>query len=118
MTIKHLAHDTTNTIALGLNEDVYGASGDFNEDQIKQRLIENIHRVTDYQYAASPHAASGLIPVWRVADLIRSVWEYMDRHETELMASLIRDPPPKHGRRAPPDGGRDDATAALPHTSA
>jgi hypothetical protein len=74
MAIKHLESEYIDDIVLGLDEDVYGANGDFNEHEIKQRLIENIHRRTDHQYAFS-----GRMPVWAVADLIRSVWEYMDR---------------------------------------
>jgi hypothetical protein len=51
MSIKHLQSDTINDIALSLNEDVYGSSGDLDECQIKERLIENIHASTDYRYA-------------------------------------------------------------------
>jgi hypothetical protein len=74
MTIKHLYSDYIDDIALGLDEDVYGANGDLDESQIKSRLIANIHRRTDCQYAAND-----MMPVWAAADLIRSVWEYMDR---------------------------------------
>lgn len=74
MTIKHLNSDHINDIALSLDEDVYGANGDLDESQIKSRLIMNIHYATDYQYVAHD-----MMPVWAAADLIRSVWEYMDR---------------------------------------
>ena len=72
--INHLKSDHINLFALGLAEDVYGSNGDLDELEIKQRLIEQIHAHADYQYAAS-----GMMPVWATADLIRSVWEYMDR---------------------------------------
>ena len=77
MTIKHLEYDYINTIALELSEDVHGANGDLDDQEIKRRLIEAIHDHTDYAYHDT-----GMMPVWRAADLIRSVWEYMDQLKT------------------------------------
>jgi hypothetical protein len=71
---KHLESNYIDTIALSLDEDVYGANGDLDELEIKQNLIEKIHAHTDYQYVAN-----GMMPVWAAADLIRSVWEQKDR---------------------------------------
>jgi hypothetical protein len=79
--VKHLSSDHIDTIALDLDLDVYGANGDLDDGEIKKNLIENIHARTDYAYADT-----GLMPVWHVADLIRSVWEHKDREHKELMA--------------------------------
>ena len=49
--MKHLESNYINTIALSLNEDVYGANGDLDDFEIKERLIENIHNATGYAYA-------------------------------------------------------------------
>lgn len=72
MSIPHLETATINTIALNLDEDVYGANGDLTDEQINEHLIENIRDVTDYQFG-------DLIPVQIVANLIRRVWEHEDR---------------------------------------
>ena len=79
-TIKHLASEHIDDIALSLDEDVYGANGDLDELQIKERLIANIHAATDYA-----HVETGMIPIRRVASLIQSVWEHQDR---KYMAEL------------------------------
>ena len=55
-------------------EDVYGASGDFTDKQIHERLIAKIHEETNHQYAAD-----GMIPVAVVANLLMDVWAFMDR---------------------------------------
>jgi hypothetical protein len=83
-TIKHLSFVTINEIAMSLNDDVYGASGDFTERQINERLISTIHHATDYAYANS-----GLVPVSAVARLIRSVWEYQDRQYMTLLGHAV-----------------------------
>jgi hypothetical protein len=80
-TIKHLSSNYIDIIALSLDEDVYGANGDLDDVEIKRRLIENIHARTDYAYAESE-----LMPVWHAADLIKSVWAYIDRKYMELLA--------------------------------
>jgi hypothetical protein len=84
MTMKHLKSNDIDLIALSLSEDVYGASGDFKESDIKPRLIEHIHRETDYHYATT-----GMMPVSVVADLIRSIWEFMDRKHNSEVLDLI-----------------------------
>jgi hypothetical protein len=83
---QHLEVDIINQIALGLDEDVYGASGDLSECEIIARLIENIHQATNYQ------ATNGTLPIGEVAQLVRGVWEYMDRQYTEVMAEQARCP--------------------------
>jgi hypothetical protein len=91
-TIKHLSSDHINTIALSLSEDVYGANGDLHDVEITSRLIDHIHAATDYAYTDSER-----IPVWIAADLIQSVWEYMDRRYMELQAEALNNgfvPPP------------------------
>jgi hypothetical protein len=71
---KHLASDAPNWIAISLLEDVYGASGDFTDQQIHERLIAKIHEETNQQYVAT-----GMIPVQVVANLIMDVWAFTDR---------------------------------------
>jgi hypothetical protein len=72
------------TIALRLSEDVYGASGDLSEDEIFDRLIENIHMDTDYAYRDKG------MPVHLVASLLKSMWRYMDENEKELLTEAVR----------------------------
>jgi hypothetical protein len=83
MTIKHLESDTINDIALGLDEDIYGANGDLDQFQIRERIVENIHGATNHQYATS-----GLVPVGTVAGLILSIWEYKDRQVMEEIGRI------------------------------
>jgi hypothetical protein len=85
MTIRHLESDFINEIALGLDEDVYGANGDLDEVQITERVIENIHDFTGDSYREA-----GLIPVAHVARLIQSVWEYMDRKRLDEIVHITR----------------------------
>jgi hypothetical protein len=84
--LKHLERRRPNLLALRLSDDVYG--GDLDDQQIKRRLIEEIHLRTDHEYAATD-----MMPVWHTADLIRSVWEYMDNRLMEVL-SWGGDPPP------------------------
>jgi hypothetical protein len=44
-------------------------------------VIKNLHDGTDYHYVKGE-----MFPVWLVARLIRSVWEYGDRKRMELIA--------------------------------
>jgi len=74
--VKHLASDHIDKIALSLDEDVYGASGPLSEWQIRERLIEQIRSVTDYQHGE-------MVPINAVAGLILGVWEYKDRQYME-----------------------------------
>jgi hypothetical protein len=66
MTPKHLQLDFVDIIALGLDEDIYGANGDLSEIEIEKRLIENIHHRNGFQYHDSR-----MLPVDVVARLIR-----------------------------------------------
>jgi hypothetical protein len=100
MTIKHLMSDDINTIALSLDEDIYGANGDLDDQEIAERLIENIHRATDYRYFTG-----AMVPIGTVASLIRNVWEYKDRKYMNLICTnaereaaleaQIKEAPPK-----------------------
>ena len=67
MTIEHLTYKTINSIALGLDEDVYGSSGELDREEIHNRLIENIQGATGYAYE------DGMLPIGVVANLIRGV---------------------------------------------
>jgi hypothetical protein len=78
--VKHLASDSIDEIALSLDEDVYGANGDLTDEQIRNRLVANIHIATDHQYIQT-----GLLPARLVAALIKSVWEYEDRKVMKLL---------------------------------
>jgi hypothetical protein len=80
-TIKHLASDR---IALSLDEDVHGTSGDLDDKQIESRLIENIHIETNYQYVADG------FPARVVAKLIRQVWEHKDRECAKSLEEVSR----------------------------
>jgi hypothetical protein len=78
-TIEHLAYEHFHdNIALCLDEDVYGANGNLDRWQILERLVENIHAATNYQFKET-----GLIPERSVASLILHVWQYMDRKYME-----------------------------------
>src|SRR5262245_1156326 len=91
MTIKHLDCDHIDTIALCLDEDVYGANGDLSAAEIRRRLVENIHRETGHGYAKT-----GMIPVETVASLIQGVWQYEDRkYMDELSTANNQNPPPR-----------------------
>jgi hypothetical protein len=61
------------TIVLCLGENVHGANGDLDAEQIRERLVEDIHEHTDYYYAGT-----GLVPIERVAGIVLSIWRYMD----------------------------------------
>jgi hypothetical protein len=45
-------------ITRSLEECVYGANGDMDEEEIQEYLIETIHQITDYQYAENGIAAN------------------------------------------------------------
>ena len=79
-----------NTIALSLDEDVHGANGDLNHEQIKDHLIANIHAETNYQYAKIG------FPAWAVANLVWSVWAYIDRKYMEEIARWANATPATH----------------------
>jgi hypothetical protein len=82
---EHLKSNAINSIALQLDEDVYGASGDFDRAEIHQRLVEAIRAEINFLYMES-------IPIDMVADLMQSLWEYMDRKSLEaLVAERKRD---------------------------
>jgi hypothetical protein len=63
--------------------DVYGASGDLDEGQIRDRLIATIHGVTNYAYR------DNLIPVETAAGLILGVWEDKDRDVMEYLDKVV-----------------------------
>jgi hypothetical protein len=84
---KHLEVDTSNYIALRLDEDVQGAGPALDECEIISHLIENIHAATNYQ-----GAANGSLPIRVVAQLIRGVWEYKDRQYAEVLAEQAKCP--------------------------
>jgi hypothetical protein len=84
--LEHLWSDHIDDLALGLDDDVY--HWDRDESEINERLIENIHQQTGHQYFRS-----GMMPVGAAANLIRSMWEYMDR---KLMAEIDRLTPADH----------------------
>jgi hypothetical protein len=93
MPIEHLTSDYIDDIALQLDEDVYCANGDLSDEQIFDRLIEAIHRNTDYRFVDS-----GMIPVRQVAYLLKHMWEYQDRkfmnvegRVTKLIEQLRKD---------------------------
>lgn len=83
-TIKHLDCDpfhVIDRIGLHLDENVYGANGEKNEEEIRADLIEDIRMATD-------HWADDAIPVGAVASLLWSLWQYKDRqHMDELAAA-------------------------------
>jgi hypothetical protein len=56
-----------------LAEDESGANGRLGDEQILDRLIENIHDHTGHAYKEK-----GLIPVRHAARIIRSVWRDME----------------------------------------
>jgi hypothetical protein len=78
----HYRREYICNIALQLCEDMTGANGDLDEDQINDRLIEAIHESFDYQFKQS-----GMMPMSAAASLVISVWRHMDRlwsEETSL----------------------------------
>jgi hypothetical protein len=75
--LRHLKSDHVDLIALGLDEDVYGANGDLDDFEIKKRLVQRIHEATNCYEDA--------IPVWSVANLIYSVWADKDRDVMDLL---------------------------------
>jgi hypothetical protein len=102
----HLNSGYINMIALGLDEDVYGANGNLDEIQILERLIRNVHNHTGHQYAQT-----GMIPVGAVAALVRSVWEYKVREVMEQMGRVWEHPLPDTIEEAV--GGRHGCTQSF-----
>jgi hypothetical protein len=79
VTHKHLVSNRIDLIALQLDNDVYGASGDWSEAQIRKRLMKSIaeqHGNDEWTLA-------------QVADLVFGVWQHKDR---DLM-EMLTDPP-------------------------
>jgi hypothetical protein len=87
MSLRHLKSNYVDTIALQLDEDVYGASGDFNDREIRERLMQAIIKQCDLA-PRTPRQYSADLPVLSLeetADLILGVWEYMDRMQIEAV---------------------------------
>ena len=91
---KHLIDHRGSSLAEQLHNDTYGS--DLTDSEIHDRLISSIHLNTD-----SIDIENNMVPIGRVADLIRSVWEYVDREvETESCAALEKELALQEIRRA------------------
>ena len=71
--MDHLKSDYINDIALQLDEDVYGANGELDDQEIRDRLMETIIDQCNYP-------VDGRVDVWQAANLILGVWKYKDRN--------------------------------------
>jgi hypothetical protein len=82
--LKHLKTDHINHLALCLDEDVYCANGDLDDEEIETRVIENIHEATGHRYADGGYIPS--IPLRTAARLIISVWQSKDRDYMQALS--------------------------------
>jgi hypothetical protein len=89
-------------IALQLSEDVHGASGDFDDLQIRTRLMEAIVARCNYhiyghsgiyedfiQMSVEEHADKPALTLRQAANLIFGVWKYMEESEWRRVVAEI-----------------------------
>jgi hypothetical protein len=94
MTLKHLENNyCIDGIALSLDENMYGANGELDDDQeIRDRLMEAIVARCNYHIAGqsgiyedfipmsvAEHAYKPALTLSQAASLILGVWKYKDR---------------------------------------
>jgi hypothetical protein len=98
--MKHLESDHINGIVLQLSEDFYGANGELDEFQIRDRLMEAIiercnHHIAGHSgmygedfigMSVEEHAHKPAITLYQAAGLILGVWKDMDRDIMQMVA--------------------------------
>jgi hypothetical protein len=79
-----------NHLALSLDEDVYGAGAKFNDQQIRDRLMQSIVEQCNYSMPdhigigeylnlmSAEHKHKPAVTLWQAANLILGVWRHMD----------------------------------------
>jgi hypothetical protein len=82
--LNHLQDEYIDPIALGLDGDVYGARGELSDEEILQRVMENIRETLNYPHRDD--ASVGVVSLELAARLIISVWGHKDRAMMKAIA--------------------------------
>jgi hypothetical protein len=90
-------------IAMSLDEDMYGASGELSDEEIRNRLMESIVASCNYhisghsgigedfiQMSVAKHEYEPALTLSQVAGLILRVWKHGDRRCMDAMQPLQR----------------------------
>jgi hypothetical protein len=90
--------DHIDSIAESLDEDIYGASGEFNDEQIRERLMQKIVERCNYHCGGSGsededpasmsiaiHEFKPALSLSQAANLILGVWKHMAKQSVELL---------------------------------
>jgi hypothetical protein len=95
-TLDHLSNSYRSELASQLDDDCYGASGDFDDQQIRDRLMEAIVERCNYHISGhsgiyedfvpmsvAEHKYKPALTLSQAAGLIISVWRHKDRQVIE-----------------------------------
>jgi hypothetical protein len=98
MASNHLFSDYIDSIALQLWGDVYSASGDLTDCEIRQRLMPLIVRRCGFPRDQDMISGVGndyenrpLLTPWQVSGLVFDMWRYMDRMREDETCRVTRE---------------------------